>query len=177
MKTKKPQYFTRLILAGMLISLVPLATQVQAWSLKRQIDNKHYPASNCVRANGPDSIFYAQDGSIENRGTKSITVNCPIVRDETRRTKGGNGDFSARFYTEKDNVHWCRVRVIQPTKTGSGYKNLATENGTVKENDGVTTYRVKLRDSGYPIGAMYMGSCSLPPQSRLIAYSFNESSR
>ena len=175
MLTINPQHITRLIVAGIVISILSLATQSHAWSLKLKTDKKHYPASNCVRVTGPDNLFYAQDGSIVNNGTKAIVVNCPIVRDETRRNSGGKGDTRAYFFVERSDFNWCRVNVIQPTKSGSGYKNLDTVNGETLVGSSTRRYSSYLRKSGYPVGAMYVGRCSLRPGSRLISYGVSES--
>ena len=137
-------------------------------------DPKKYPAATCVQSSGPDSLYYSPDGSIFNRDrTRPIQVNCPLLRDYTASDTGVNHLY---VNVQDSKVSWCRLRIIQPTSAGSGYKTLKqvrdTSVGTF-ENSKSFLLQFK-KDIDFPRGAFYMIGCELKAGGRLISYSAYE---
>jgi hypothetical protein len=128
-------------------------------------NNKVYPGSNCKpQESGTTGIAYGHNAT--NTGNTTVTVKCPIVRENTTGPVGGGPN--SYIYVNSNTVS-CTFRT-------SNLYGVGTFNSQTPAPTFVTAgvYRINIAAVPQVSQGSYHISCTLPPQTAVLLYSVAE---
>jgi hypothetical protein len=132
----------------------------------RAADNKAYPGSACQRWGNSSADVAATDGGgvLNASFTSSLTVSCPIVRDNTINT---NGTADVWVYVYRDgSTPDTLTCIFKGTRASDGTDFYSNSRATTQTGD----VRLTIPVTSSTTPGAYNLLCILPPRSKVHAY-------
>lgn len=137
-------------------------------------DSKVYPSSMCqpVTENSAEDLVY-RSGQLQNRGTGSIFVQCPVIRDNPRGVLSMQGTRSASINVR--GVAGRELRCLMSSKTAFGDTIRPTTSSTRASSTRVASNVTMNLDVDLSVpGGQFDIYCIVPPRGRIYSYTVHE---
>jgi len=135
------------------------------------VDNKIFPSSMCqpaVHSSASDLRYFS--GQLFNSGTSFISVQCPVVRDNTTNL---NGTLGARINVRSNGLQALTCRFSSKTRFGGSIPPIALSNRTDSTNANANI-TLNMDVAASVVDGQYDIFCRIPPGGRIFSYSVLE---